>query len=45
MTGESIRVVLDASAVVAYAKGSMSVGEVIVELDAEEGLFAVPQYA
>jgi len=34
--------VLDASAVVAYANGSISVGEIIVELDEEDGLFAVP---
>jgi hypothetical protein len=42
MTDERTRVVLDASAVVAYAKGSISVGEIIVELDEEEDLFAVP---
>lgn len=42
MSDEAIRVVLDASAVLAYAKGSIGVGEVIVELDEEAGLFAVP---
>ncbi|GAA2715572.1 hypothetical protein ACFY2R_29880 [Micromonospora olivasterospora] len=37
-----IRAVLDASAIVAYCSGSVSVGEVIAEITDEGAGFAVP---
>jgi len=38
----AIRIVLDTSAVMAYAKGSENVGEVLIEVTDEGGAFAVP---
>jgi hypothetical protein len=37
-----IRVVLDASAVAAYAKGSIGLGETIIEVVDDGAAFAVP---
>jgi hypothetical protein len=42
VSDQPIRVVLDTSAVIAYAHGSLNVGEVIVEVTEEHGSFAVP---
>jgi hypothetical protein len=42
VSDQPIRVVLDTSAVIAYAHGSLNVGEVIVEVAEEQGAFAVP---
>jgi hypothetical protein len=45
VTDRPVKVVLDASAIVAYTRGSIHVGEVITEVDAEGGGFAVPDAA
>jgi len=37
-----VRVVLDTSAVLAFAHGSIDVGEVLAEVDDEDASFAVP---
>jgi hypothetical protein len=37
-----VRVVLDTTAVVAYTRGSVNVGEIIVEVTEEKATFAVP---
>jgi predicted nucleic acid-binding protein len=42
VSGRPVRVVLDTSAIIAYTHGSMDVGEVIAEVDDEEGAVAIP---
>ncbi len=42
MSGRPVRVVLDTSAIIAYTDGSIDVGEVIAEVDDEEGAVAIP---
>jgi hypothetical protein len=39
---EGIRVVLDTTAVIAHTKGSINVGEILVEVTDEQASFAVP---
>jgi len=42
MNERPIRVVLDTSAVIAYARGSIDVGETINEVDDDEAAFGIP---
>jgi len=43
VTDLPIKVVLDATAVIAYARGSVAVGEVIAEITDEDAAFAIPE--
>lgn len=43
MTERPIRVLLDASAVVAFTRGSLEVGEVVAEVNAENTAVGLPQ--
>jgi hypothetical protein len=44
VTGEAreVRLVLDATAIAAYARGSVAVGEILIEVDAEHGAVIIP---
>ena len=42
MTARQVRIVLDTSAIVAYTRGSIDVGEVIAEVDDERAAAALP---
>lgn len=44
MTDEprTVRLVLDATAIAAYARGSVAVGEILIEVDAEHGAVVIP---
>jgi hypothetical protein len=42
VTDRPVRVVLDASAIVAFTRGSIHVGEVIAEIDDEDGAVGLP---
>lgn len=42
MSGRPVHVLLDASAIVAFTRGSIDVGEVIGEVDAEQAAVGLP---
>src|SRR5215470_2840750 len=42
MSDRPIRIILDTSAIIAYTRGSLDVGEVIAEIEDEEGGVGVP---
>jgi hypothetical protein len=44
MTERPIRLLLDASAIVAFTRGSIHVGEVIAEIDDEQAAVGLPAY-